>query len=385
MMSRFQLICFSTLAAFAALGTLGCQEKSGGIHTMTTRMATEPHAPADPEMSSAERFGFRMPQQPPTMPVAQGPAFQWETPVGWENLPPRPMRDINLAVGDETECYVSALSATGGGLAANVNRWRQQMGLAPESEEWIAALPSINVMGGEGRLVELDGTYSGMRGDQNAEGYKMLAAFVPAGERTVTIKMIGPAEHVTAERENFELFAASLSLNEPKPAAHAQDHAGHDHGADAEHEEGGSHESVGALAYEVPAGWQRAGDQPMRLVTYVIGSGETECYISPLSGTGGGVAANLNRWLGQMGQQPMDADAIAALPKLSVLGQEVALMETSGTYSGMRGGTKPGYALVAVFVPSSGTSYSVKLIGPEEEVAANKAAFIAFCESLHTH
>jgi hypothetical protein len=356
---------------------VGCQQKSGGVHEIEqTRMATKPHAPADPNMSSAQRFGFQMPQERPAMATAQGPAFRWETPVGWENLPPRPMRDVNLAVGEETECYVSALSSSGGGLAANVNRWRQQMGLAPESEDWIAALPPIEVMGLEGRLVELEGTYSGMRGDQNAEGYKMLAAFVPAGDRTVTIKMIGPSEQVTAERQNFESFAASLSL------ADAADHAGHDH---AEHAEGGTHESVGGLAFDVPEGWSRAGERPMRLVTYVLSDGETECYISPLSGTGGGVEANLNRWLGQMGREPMSADAIAALPKLTVLGQEVALLETSGTFTSMRGDAKPGYALAGVFVPMSETSYSIKLIGPEEEVAASKATFIAFCESLHTH
>lgn len=381
LMPRIRLFSPLLLAALFAVGGVACQQKSGGVHEMTSRTATKAHAPADPNMSSAQRFGFGT--APQTASVAQtAPQFQWETPAGWQMLAPKPMRDINLAVGDQTECFVSALSASAGGLAANVNRWRQQMGLAPESEETIAALPSIEVMGYSGTLVEIEGTYSGMRGDQNAEGYKMLAAFVPAGDRTVTIKMIGPADEVGAERDNFGLFAQSLSVSEP--AETAQDHT-HDHDH-AEHASDVVHDSAGDLAFEVPAYWKRVGERPMRLVTYVLGTvGETECYISPLSGTGGGVEANLNRWLGQMGQPPLDAAAIDALPKLSVLDQEVSLLETSGTFTSMRGETKSGYAMVGVFLPMSDTSYSLKIIGPEEDVTANKAAFVAFCESLHTH
>ena len=381
-MPSIRLFNALTLTAAVAVVGFSCQEKSGGTHTMSTRTATRPHAPAATDMSSTQRFGFQMPEQPSAMAASPSTAFRWETPVGWENLPPQPMRDINLAVGEETECYVTAMAASGGGLAANVNRWRQQMGLAPESEEWIAALPPINVLGREGRLVELEGTYSGMRGDQNAGGYKLLAAFVPTEDQTVTIKMIGPAEKVTTERENFKFFAASLTLNESAPTTQSSDHAGQDH---AEHEEGGAHESTGDLAFDVPAGWQRTGERPMRLVTYVLGGGDTECYISPLSGTGGGVEANLNRWLGQMSQEPMDAEAMAALPTITVLDQEVSVLETAGAFTSMRGDSKPGYALIGVFVPSDDTSYSIKLIGPEEEVTANKAAFIAFCESLHKH
>jgi len=371
------------LAAALTFAGVGCHE-SGGVHDITnnTRTATKPHAPANPGMDSAERFGFR-PTSPaaPSQPQAAAPAFQWKTPPGWQPLAPQPMRDLNFAAGDPPliECFLTTFSSSGGGVAANVNRWRQQMGLAPDSADAIDALPAIEVLGFRGTLVELDGTYSGMRGDQQAEESKMFAAFVPVGDRAVTIKMIGPADQVEAERENFKMFVTSLAVAAPVETAHA-------HGHSEEADGGAVHEAIGDLAFEVSSDWKRTGDRPMRLVTYQLGdAGETECYISPLSGDGGGVNANLNRWLGQMGQAPLDANGLNALPTISVLGQDVSLLETGGTYTSMRGETKDDYALIGVFVIQDGTAYSIKLIGPKKDVTANRTAFTAFCESLHIH
>jgi hypothetical protein len=376
----FSLVTGIVLLAAAA----GCYE-SGGVHEITqTREAKNAHAPTSLDMSSAARFfGPQAAQQMASTENSIRPSLEWKTPPGWQNLPPAPMREINLAAGDPpmTECYVSSLPVSGGGLEANVNRWRQQMGLAPDSADAIYSLPDVQVLGHVGKLVELNGTYAGMRGDEQREDAKMLAAFVPAGDRAITVKMIGPAEQVDAERENFDFFLSSLA--EPGVAAAVPEtpHA-------AEHEGGEStiHEEVGGIAFDVPQEWTRTGERPMRLVTYTLNeSGETECYISQLSGDGGGVDANLNRWASQMGQSPLSPEAIEALPKIAVLDNDVPVLETAGTFTSMRGESKEGYGLIGVFLPLGDTSYSIKLIGPEEEVAAAKDEFIAFCESLHIH
>jgi len=371
----FHLVAGTVLFVAAA----GCYE-SGGVHEMQTREAKRAHAPTSPDMSAAARFfGPQAAQQMASTENSIKPSLEWKTPPGWQNLPPAPMREINLAAGDPpmTECYVSSMPQSGGGLEANVNRWRQQMGLAPDSAEAIYSLPDVQVLGHVGKLVELSGTYAGMRGDQQREDAKMLAAFVPAGDRAITVKMIGPAEQVNAERENFDLFLSSLA--EPNATTRT---AEHDHGGEGDT----VHEEAGGVAFDVPKDWSRTGERPMRLVTYTLGeSGETECYISQLSGPGGGVDANLNRWQGQMGQQSLSTDEIEALPKLTVLDREVPLLETAGTFTSMRGESKDGYALIGVFVPLEGASYSIKLIGPETEVNEAKDAFITFCESLHVH
>jgi len=381
-MTLFRHMTALSIATLIAMAGLGCTEKSGGVHQIEAsdlRTTTKGHPPVDVAMTSAKRFGFT--KSSSTTPVAPAaPAFEWITPESWQILAPQPMRDLNFAAGDPpmTECYVSIMGSSGGGVAANVNRWRQQMGLAPESEETIDALPAINVLGFRGVLVELEGTYSGMRGDQQAEDSKLLAVFVPAGDSALTIKMIGPADQVNSERENFATFARSLKVRTAEAPTQTA----------ATRETSGSteHVSIGGLDFEVPSDWKRGGERPMRLATYALGAtDEAECYISPLSGSGGGEEMNLNRWLNQMGHAPMSASALAALPKLNILGQSVSLLETGGTYTSMRGETKENYALAGVFITLEDTSYSIKLIGPQQDVAANRATFIAFCESLHVH
>ncbi len=64
------------------------------------------------------------------------------------------------------------------------------------------------------------------------------------------------------------------------------------------------------LAWVVPDGWQDLGPSGIRLTTLVV-EGQ-ECTILTFPGDVGGDAANIRRWLGQIGHQVSD-DALAAL------------------------------------------------------------------------
>ena len=51
------------------------------------------------------------------------------------------------------------ISATGGGLLANVNRWRSQLGLAPLAESALAnEVQSLDVADGKATLIDMKGT-----------------------------------------------------------------------------------------------------------------------------------------------------------------------------------------------------------------------------------
>lgn len=121
----------------------------------------------------------------------------------------------------------------------------------------------------------------------------------------------------------------------------------------------------------------------MRLVTYTVG--ETECYVTVLSGDGGGIPMNLNRWLGQLGLPALSEETLENLPPLDVLGAPAPLLEAVGPYTGMGSEPRPGTALLGVASIASGQGVFIKMIGPEAEVATEKENFIAFCESLHMH
>jgi hypothetical protein len=139
-----------------------------------------------------------------------------------------------------------------------------------------------------------------------------------------------------------------------------------------------------ALEWDVPDGWRLAPDRPMRLVTYTMGAtGETECYVSVFADSAGGLEANINRWLAQLGREPLTAAAIADLPAIEILGRQCPLVQATGAYTGMMGFAKPGYALLgAVCLLPEGGSIFVKMIGPEAEVLAEVDRFAAFCKSL---
>ncbi len=121
----------------------------------------------------------------------------------------------------------------------------------------------------------------------------------------------------------------------------------------------------------------------MREVTFTLGpDSKTECYIAKLSNRGGGVDANLNRWAGQMGLEPMSAEALAALPKIKVLGSDCRMVELKGSYTDMSGGAHPDSLMLGTIAEVGTDAYFIKLVGPASEVESQKANFTAFCESL---
>jgi hypothetical protein len=291
--------------------------------------------------------------------------FEWTTPSGWEELPSSQMRAANFRIArdPDTECYLAALPGAAGGLVANVNRWRKQMGLEPMSQASISALPQETLLGQSAFVVDLEGTYVGMGQGAARPGYRMLGLIQEQPGQTVFLKMTGPGATVVDERARFLELAKSLRAAEaPAPS---------------------SPEGDGTLQWDTPPGWERRPDQQMRLVTLAPkGSPETECYVTILSGAAGGVEANVNRWRGQLGKGPMAPGEMAGLKALHVLGREAKLVEISGTYTDMRNNKLPDAALVGILLPLEDALLSIKMTGPKDVVERETDHFISFCESL---
>lgn len=142
--------------------------------------------------------------------------FQWELPDGWTAKPPTPMRAANfaLAASPESECYISVLAGTGGGVEANINRWQGQMGQPSLSPEEVAALPVLSMLGESATYVEIAGEFRGM-GSAAQSDYMMLGVVCPLGNETVFVKMTGPAAVIQAEKDNFKAFCSSLQQESP--------------------------------------------------------------------------------------------------------------------------------------------------------------------------
>lgn len=145
-----------------------------------------------------------------------------------------------------------------------------------------------------------------------------------------------------------------------------------------------THEAEPSYEWETPETWTAARARPMRLATYTVGpAGQTECYVTVLSGVAGGLEANINRWQRQMGQPALSAEAIQALPQITVLDRPSPIVEITGDYTGMMAGAHQGFMMLATICTLPDQTVFIKMTGPEAEVRAEKDHFVAFCESFH--
>ena len=135
----------------------------------------------------------------------------WSAPAGWARGPERSMRAVTYFVDPqgEAECYVTLLGGDGGGAEANIMRWVAQMGATPLTSEQLANLERVPMLGTEGLLVEADGSYQGMNGE-NIEGARLLGTVCLLPNRAVFVKLIGPRAIVDGAREDFIAFCESL-------------------------------------------------------------------------------------------------------------------------------------------------------------------------------
>jgi hypothetical protein len=304
----------------------------------------------------------------------QQPRFAFDLPAGWTELPGSAMRLVNLRVAGDprAECYLSSLPRAGGGMLENVNRWRNQMGLAAIDAEALGKLPRAQLLGRDAVLVELDGTFTGMDGTAVPEA-RMLGAIAALPAVTLFLKMTGPRDLLQRERAGFDKVLGTLRMADaaPPPGSAPPSHPA------------ASAPSGERLRWTVPEGWQAGPDRPMRLVTMSpAGAAGVECYVTVLPGAAGGVLDNLNRWRDQFGLDKSTEAELKALPGLEVFGRPAPLIELRGTFTGMSGGAQEGYGLLGTIVPLADRVVFVKMTGPQARVQEERARFLQFCGSL---
>ncbi len=148
----------------------------------------------------------------------------------------------------------------------------------------------------------------------------------------------------------------------------------------------------GKLRLKAPAKWVRK--QPQTQIVeheFAIPAAEGDKTDGRLTimGAGGGIEANIDRWYGQF-TQPDGANTRdrAKVKKIKVAGQEVHLVDISGTFKDQRGPVapaveRPKYRMLAAIIVTQGQgSYFVKFYGPERTVTENEKAFVTMIDGL---
>lgn len=152
--------------------------------------------------------------------------------------------------------------------------------------------------------------------------------------------------------------------------------------------------SAGGLKWKASKRWIPGPERPMRAATYRVpaaqGDAEDgECavfFFGP--GQGGGVEANMERWIGQFEQPDGRGSAERAVRRSELInGLSVAIVDLSGTYAGggpmgSGGGKKAGYRLLGAIVMGPEAGVFFKLTGPAATVAAAQSEFQTLLKSL---
>jgi hypothetical protein len=122
---------------------------------------------------------------------------------------------------------------------------------------------------------------------------------------------------------------------------------------------------------DAPEGWLKMPSTQFRLLNYRFGeSGMGEVWVSLAAGS---VLENVNRWLQQVGAEPIDEAALEKLRKVPIAGTTGTWVEADGEYAagmGMGGPPKSGYGLAGVIALIDGRILTVKMVGPKAEVEA---------------
>ena len=305
-----------------------------------------------------------------------GDGFVADAPATWNAQPTSSFRQLNWSIGTAgAECYLTAGNLRGGKLA-NVNRWvSAQFGQSALSDAQFAALPMHKLLGGDAALVSVRGAFRGMDGSPKSD-YALLGLVGGTDEDMVTLKMVGPAAVVEAERATFLAVAASIRrAGEPapasatKPSAPAVAPAPAPSSVDA---------ALAPFAAAIPSEWQAMGDTGSRMLRHRFGQ-TGECYVGQL---GGELAQMLGVWCGEMSQPALDAAAIAALQKQPMLGGEGVLLDLRGEHRGANGQPRAGMRLlVAVKSEGQGVVFC-KMLGSEHEVEQERVRFANYCATL---
>ena len=152
-------------------------------------------------------------------------------------------------------------------------------------------------------------------------------------------------------------------------------------------------EQAGGLTWTAPPEWNAQGERPMRAATYRIlaAKGDSESaelavfYVGESSG--GGVDANVKRWIEQF--QKADGSSAAKdakVKKEKIAGLPATAVEVKGTYMGgsMMGPSapKPGYRLLGAIVEGPGGNVFFKLTGPDKTVTAAEKPFRKLLDGL---
>ena len=406
-------VCLLSVVMLLLLASTGCHRDDVKVYRIAKEQdqSSQPAAPALPTDSPNPKLP---PGHPDISSIPGGgpasatgaPQLTWKTPAGWTEAPPSDMRVASFKVsgagGKQADVSVIPLQGMASTDAANVNRWRGQVGL-PEATDNDLQKAAENIEAGS-QSAQL---YDILGKNPSGGGAERILGVIQHRDGTAWFyKMTGDADLVEQQKPAFVEFLKSLNFGAAAPtqaempAATGGDMGGLlSAGATAQTAQkmnlksgnlGLSDSSViantvplvshdGQPTWQVPAGWQEVpAGQPLVAKFTLTGDGGATAAVN-VGTSAGGLAANVNRWRGQLGLAPLsENDVNKSLIVIDVAGGKASLVDFSGTDAR----TSQPSRLVGIIVPQAGQTWFYKLMGDAKVVESQKAAFTQFVQGV---
>lgn len=282
------------------------------------------------------------------------PQLSWKLPEGWRESAPGRMSIATFSIASgaqEAQVTVTPLPVLAGKDAMVVNMWREQVGLAPLSNDVIMAqLQDVVVGGDNGKLFEV-------AGKDGEAPMRIITAMAHRPDASWFYKLSGDAALVEAQKPAFIEFLKSVRLKEA--AASEAPPAG----------------ETGAPKWNVPSGWKQIAPGQMQVARFVVpqqnGAG-AEVFVSVFPSDTGGTLANVNRWRRQLKLPETDEKNLAswAAPLDPAIPNSVLVDMTNETQR-----------MLGAIVPRGDQWWFYKLLGDGAAVGAERENFIRFAKS----
>ena len=338
-----------SIALIFAIGALGTSVFLGGCED------DEIHSYRVPRAAPANVQQMNTPAANSNQSGANG--VLWSVPSAWhETETTSTMRIATFHAVDETEVTVAAFPGDVGGMLANVNRWRGQVGLDETDEQGIAQHIE-QVEGSTVIVVDITGTKD-----------RLIGSVIDVGDgQTWFVKVIGDAATLDQIKPDLISFSISFRVDE-------EDHAGHNHGeAGHNHDDAQGTDAPGSKfnGWQPPNGWMNDPDASSILTAAFFTSNGARITLTALAGQGGGVMDNVNRWRGQLGLDPVASMEDQPFEDLGGNALVVDLVSQDGANRIMAG-----------IVPMGEQSLYFKLTGSNEQVQAEAENFDTFLRQV---
>ncbi|MCE0484951.1 MAG: hypothetical protein LV479_12035 [Methylacidiphilales bacterium] len=305
----------------------------------------------------------------PTSSDASLPRLGYQMPAGWQSKPPSEMRVASFTAagpgGRSADISVIPLGIVGRDLEL-VNMWRSQVRLPASSDpDVVSRAKTVPIGAGQGRLFEFVSDQPLIGPDRK----RLTIAVLVSDNTSWYFKIEGPDQAVAAQKDNFLRFLQSVTFGDSAPPSAATT-------PDASAPGGNS-------VWTVPDGWQATAPSQFLLAEYAVtGSNGTKAEVNAaeLDGEGGGPFANINRWRGQLGLEPMTDDDLVKIERpLGTPDGDAIMVDLTGTDAKTGGPTR----LIGVIVPHNGHTWFYKLMGDKQAVAQQENNFVQFIQSAN--